>query len=1382
MYCDSLSGISLPNCREIDAGGFQYCSSMRCAHLPKVTTLNGNVFQQDAMLTDIYLPSLKEFANTALISGDFRECGFPEPLDLPKIEFTQKGTFTTLYLKRLEFSQVQVIRRLNLISLDETNYRDKSIDVILPSTLREIQGYSEGSNYTVYGTKGTYAEQWANENEFEFVEITPETAVITDLPESFYDYMRYLEVDVIGFNRTYQWYGSYADQNTGGVPIVGATERRFVPKENEQYPYYYCVVTSTDVGYDPIEIRTGASKYMEFSSETPGADYSVGDIIEYGLYPQSEVKDQETINKLISAADPDIISYGYFSGTGSWDDGEMALSDFMSYRDVAYKGNIYRIVGVDDYRPYYTGGTSSSNYQQQNGYCAPGLYCFKFEPIKWRVLDSESGLVICDSAIDSQPFNNFVLKSGTDSKGNDVYWGDTDQTYYANNYAKSSIREWLNNDFYNTAFSDSQKENIKTTTITNTGYFTLNGHSGYEEYDSGETNDKIFLLSYEDVNNESYWTNSPKPISKSASATEYAACQGLLSTSDSDCSWWLRTSNNSDTSSIINCGSVGFETVGKTSIGVVPAMKLNTLINEPITYTATFVADGNVVDIVDYYSGTGEVIEPVPPAKEGYWWHWDNYELTGNITINAIYETIGYIACFVNGNNIIAQIPYTIETENITPPPVPEKAGYTSEWEDYSLEVGGITVQVLFTPNIYEVDLVVDGEVIGTIDYTYDDENPDLPTVPEKKGYTGEWVINQDDGNVDIHAEYTPINYYATFMADGNQVGDKVPFTVESISIIEPAVPEKEGYENGRWEDYTLGATDITINAVYDKIEGTCSHVDSNDDGKCDKCCEPMIYTKDIIVDGVKIGEVTFTYGDSIIDNLPDVPAKTGYTGEWEYTINGSNLDIHPQYTPITYYATFKADGNQVGEKVPFTVESESITAPEVPTKEGYTGAWSEYTITASDITVNAIYTVKEYTASFIVDGEIISTEDIEFGSSIALPDEPQKAGYTFKKWLPEVPETMPNNSLTFTAQFEPITYYASFMAEGVEIGRVPFTVETESIIAPDVPTKEGYSGSWSEYVIAASDITINAIYTVNKYTASFIVNGETISTEDIEFGSSIVLPDDPEKAGYAFIGWAPDIPGTMPNESVTFTAEFEPITYYASFMADGEEIEKVPFTVESKSISEPEIPEKEGYTGKWSEFTLAASDITVNAIYTVNEYTASFIVDGETISTEDTKFGSPMILPDNPQKAGYIFREWLPEIPETMPAKDMTFYAVFEEVKQPDDNPPEAVNPSVDIRNFAYTSTVDYRTTITFTAITKDMPKDATIVWYLNGQKSGEGEKLTVKEVRESFNIQAKIVDKNSDILNSSETELVKVKTDFFSKIIAFFRMLFGKLPVIEQ
>lgn len=318
-------------------------------------------------------------------------------------------------------------------------------------------------------------------------------------------------------------------------------------------------------------------------------------------------------------------------------------------------------------------------------------------------------------------------------------------------------------------------------------------------------------------------------------------------------------------------------------------------------------------------------------------------------------------------------------------------------------------------------------------------------------------------------------------------------------------------------------------------------------------------------------------------------------------------------------------------------------------------------------------------------------------------------------------------------------------------------------------------------YVEAVSN-TIAALK-LKEHMVSFIVDNESVLSYELEYGSEITdFPPNPEKRGYTFSKWTPDIPPAMPNNSFTFTAEFEPVTYYASFMVNGKEIEKVPFTIESESISEPEIPVKDGYTGKWSEYIIAASDITVKAEYTINEYTVSFVADNKTIKSESVEYGSAIEIPDNPQKEGHIFKEWLPKVPETMPAKNMTFYAMFEEVKQPDDNPPAVVNPSVDIRNFAYTCTVDYRTTITFTAITKDMPKNAAVVWYIDGQKSGEGEMFTVKEAKEAFTVQAKIVDKSGNVLNGSETELVKVKTDFFSKIIAFFRMLFGILPVIEQ
>ena len=117
-----------------------------------------------------------------------------------------------------------------------------------------------------------------------------------------------------------------------------------------------------------------------------------------------------------------------------------------------------------------------------------------------------------------------------------------------------------------------------------------------------------------------------------------------------------------------------------------------------------------------------------------------------------------------------------------------------------------------------------------------------------------------------------------------------------------------------------------------------------------------LTYTKAIIVNGVNLGTVSYTYGATVLQDLPDVPAKVGYTGQWDYTISGSELSILPVYAPITYYATFMADGEQVGERIPFTVESTSIAEPSVPTKLGYNGRWRSYTLQASDITIIAEY------------------------------------------------------------------------------------------------------------------------------------------------------------------------------------------------------------------------------------------------------------------------------------------------------------------------------------------------------------------------------------------------------------------------------------------
>ena len=86
------------------------------------------------------------------------------------------------------------------------------------------------------------------------------------------------------------------------------------------------------------------------------------------------------------------------------------------------------------------------------------------------MLDPAAGLVLCETIIDSQPYHNYVLADGTDAYGETVYWGDADKTHYANNYAESSLRQWLNGSFSGTAFSPSQREIIAPVALDNSAY------------------------------------------------------------------------------------------------------------------------------------------------------------------------------------------------------------------------------------------------------------------------------------------------------------------------------------------------------------------------------------------------------------------------------------------------------------------------------------------------------------------------------------------------------------------------------------------------------------------------------------------------------------------------------------------------------------------------------------------------------------------------------------------------------------------------------------------------------------------------------------------------------------------------------------------------
>ena len=324
---------------------------------------------------------------------------------------------------------------------------------------------------------------------------------------------------------------------------------------------------------------------MAFAAETSQHTYSVGEIIQYGSYPQTKVTDEALVAELdaLAPAWDNWTSYGYYTGTDSYD--TMKQGDWMRYTDIMYNGNKYRGVKFTQYKPYNTNSSSSSSYQDDNGYSTNTVYWFKFEPIDWRVLDPATGLVMCETIIDSQPYSNTIYYNRGASDSGYSFFNDASYTNYASDYETSSIRQWLNDDFYNTAFTDSEKKEINTTNLNNDGYYTSIGTTGYEVLDSNSTNDKIFLLSHNEVRNSNFGFNSSYSAydpARFAQGSDYAKSQGLwVSTSSSyyGNSYWLLRSPGRDSGdcccvydrgySISNCS------VYYSGSGVRPALTLN---------------------------------------------------------------------------------------------------------------------------------------------------------------------------------------------------------------------------------------------------------------------------------------------------------------------------------------------------------------------------------------------------------------------------------------------------------------------------------------------------------------------------------------------------------------------------------------------------------------------------------------------------------------------------------------------------------------------------------------------------------------------------------------------------------------------------------------
>ncbi|MBR3620285.1 MAG: hypothetical protein IKN56_02165, partial [Clostridia bacterium] len=215
---------------------------------------------------------------------------------------------------------------------------------------------------------------------------------------------------------------------------------------------------------------------------------------------------------------------------------------------------------------------------------------------------------------------------------------------------------------------------------------------------------------------------------------------------------------------------------------------------------------------------TGET--PVREEKDGYafdfkGWTPEITAATDNATYTATFTKteITYTATFVDENGeTVAEIPYTVETESIEAPAVPEKQGYAGEWEEYTLEIGGITVRPVYTGNTsIELEGYTDSCEIGyKEDKTFTVKAENLP-----EGAEIHWFVNGEDvGTGESYTVEDPTedyNIYAAVVdADGNTLDET---QVQAVKVRNGFLDKLKWFFSDFWNNIFKAVIDAIIKA-----------------------------------------------------------------------------------------------------------------------------------------------------------------------------------------------------------------------------------------------------------------------------------------------------------------------------------------------------------------------------------------------------------------------------------------------------------------------------------------------------------------------------------------------------------------------------------------
>ena len=390
-----------------------------------------------------------------------------------------------------------------------------------------------------------------------------------------------------------------------------------------------------------------------------------------------------------------------------------------------------------------------------------------------------------------------------------------------------------------------------------------------------------------------------------------------------------------------------------------------------------------------------------------------------------------------------------------------------------------------------------------------------------------------------------------------------------------------------------------------------------------------------------------------------------------KYTVNVYTMDTTGNY-PEAPDSTYQGAGE--------TNSTADITADAVAA-EGFSLDSAKSTLTGTiaadgSLVLSIYYSRNQYTITYA--NTNLEPDTYYYGATVSART-PEKEGFAFQGWEEEVPSTMPAQNITLTAKWNenPADYTDYDIAVAAANAKKAednydktYTEASRNALAAALAVDVSNKKLSEQGVVDAQTAAINAaVKGLEKmtYNATFYVDGEEYRVVPTKVGEQIVAPEAPSKQGYTFTGWTPEV-GTMGIEDVSFNAVFSAgtVAYTVETYVMDVSGNYGDAAIENKSATTGETvsvtPEaREGFSvaaeSVLSGEVKADGSLVLKVYYSRNQY--KLTVDG---NVTNVYYGAAISVAEPAAREGYTFAGWDRDVPETMPASDVTLVSQWNE------------------------------------------------------------------------------------------------------------------------